>query len=171
MADENTGKIYIIVTDKLPSGETPTPEGIKNPAEKKDPDSLFAHWAKNQILGLIKQTAVQQINYSLNNIGNFTGNYELQTQVGNARKALNILRSIGSSTIAGAQVGSAAGPWGAAIGAAIGLLTSGVSASVSLLQEHNSLMIQNRKTNNEIAILRERSGLNQYTDGSRGTLY
>lgn len=164
MADENTGKIYIIVTDKLPSGETPTPEGVKNPAEKdKDDGSLFAHWAKNQILGLVKQTATQAVNFTLSNVGNFTGSYVAQSQINNARKIISNLMSIGSAAVAGSKFGAP----GAIIGAVIA--TAGIV--VSDTQEFISLQIQIRNNNREAAILRERSGLNEYIDGSRGTLY
>lgn len=156
------GKIYIIVTDKLPSGTTPTPEGTDNQAGTKDKEGLLLHWAKGRIVNLVKQTATQAAMYSFNNIGNFTGDYITQAHVDNALYALNSAMSIGTAALAGFKV---AGPWGAVIGTSLEIVRQGVSTAFSI---HSSL-VQNRKTNYEIEQLRIRAGLNAALDGSRGT--
>lgn len=156
------GKIYIIVTDKMPNGQTPTPEGADTQQSNGEKDGLFGHWAKNRLLGLVKQTATQSVMYTLNNIGNFTGDYMTQQHVNDSLHTLNSLMGIGTAAIAGAKYG---GPWGALIGATLAVVQQGVSSGFQIW----SNMVQNRKTNYEIAQLRSRAGLDASLDGSRGT--
>jgi len=154
------GKIYIIITDKLPSGGG---DAVINEPEKKDKKTdLFEHWAANKIIETVKQTATSAVTYQLSNIGNFTGDYITQTHVNDTLKAVNALVSIGTSAIAGAKVG---GVWGAVIGATLQTVNLGVQSALNI----HTQRLENNKTNYEIAQLRARSGLNPLLDGSRGT--
>lgn len=159
----NDGKIYIIVTDKLPGGKgETTPEKPKKKEEETSDNSLLMHWARDSLINTAKQTVNKAIDYSLNNIGNFTGNYIAQTHINNLRSNLHTLTSIGESAFAGFMF---AGPVGAVISTSLAVLNTGTS---SLFQIHSNL-VANRKTNYEIEQLRNRSGMNTLLDGSRGT--
>lgn len=159
---KDDGKIYIIVTDKLPAGgNTPTP-GDKKKTEKKSDEEMLEHWARNRLLSEVKQLATTAVNYSISNIGNFTGDYIAQTHINDALRSVRGFVSIATSTAAGFKVG---GPWGAVIGFSLGL----VSESVSSAMQIHSNRVETNKVNYEIAQLRQRVGLNTTLDGSRGT--
>lgn len=159
------GKIYIIVTDKLPGGGEPGPKpkpSPKKPERETLSDTLMSHWAKSQLISEVKQLATTAVNYQLSNIGNFTGDYIQQTRVNDALRSLSGLTHIVSATVAGAKAG---GPWGAVIGFSLGVINQTISSAL----EMNSRRIEVNKTNYEIAQLRQRVGLNTVLDGSRGT--
>lgn len=159
------GKIYIIVTDKPQGGVTPmqTTTGSGSGTRKdKDGKDLFTHWAMDKILNTAKQVATSSIMYSINNIGNFTGNYQRQATIQESVAVVRGMMSVGLAGLAGLQVG---GPVGAVIGASMAL----INKTVSYAQDEYSRYIQQKKTDYAIAQLRDRSGLNRYTDGSRGT--
>lgn len=158
---KNDGKIYIIVTDKLPAGgDTPAPA---EPVTKEKKEDLFSHWARQRLLGEAKQLAQGAVMYSLHNIGNFTGDYITQAHVNNAMSAVSGLASIGTAALAGFKYTGS--PIGAVIAASIAVINKVVSGA----QTSYSNYVQNQKTNYEIEQLRERSGLNTLVDGSRGT--
>ena len=161
------GKIYIVITDKLP-GSAPGPSPVPttpsdtNKEGGNDSNSLFAHWARQRLIDSIKSTAMSAVRYTISNIGNFTGDYIAQTHVNDSIANLNGFKSVGLSILAGAKYG---GPIGAVVGGALGIINQTTS---SLLQMH-SQWVQNSKVNYEIAQLRDRVGMNATIDGSRGT--
>lgn len=157
------GKIYILITDKLPGGDTPgpAPEPTEPETEKKSDKELFEHWAKTRLLNEAKSLAMKSVMYTMNNIGNFTGNYVLQAKMNETVAIVQGLSGIAMTTIAGAKYG----PVGAAIGLGIGVLNTSASAVLRDI----SASVQNKKTNYEIEQLRVRAGLNSLIDGSRGT--
>lgn len=166
MAD---GKIYIIITDKLPQdtpgpgpGPAPTPSGNPSSSSGGNKNNIILDYAAHQFFNLIKETTTKIINYQLNNVGNFTGDYITQRHINFARGNLNVLVGIGGAAVAGFKYG---GPWGALIAATVATVATGVSGAL----DYNTNLIQNTKTNYAIAQLRERSGLNSLKDGSRGT--
>lgn len=158
------GKIYIIVTDRLPGGTSPVPE----PQEPEGSGSgggngsTMLHWARSRMLNTVKSAAIGAASYAISNIGNFTGDYEAQADVQNAISAVRSFVSIGMSAMAGFKMG---GPWGAVIGASLELANQGVNYVGTQISMH----IQNQKTNYSLEQLRNRSGLNALKDGSRGT--
>lgn len=157
------GKIYIIVTDKLPAGSSPQPNNSGEKKESKESDdSLMSHWARDKLISEVKHLATTAATYQLSNVGNFSGDYIAQTHINDTLQNLNGLVSIATSTAAGFKVG---GPWGAVIGFSLSVINQTVS---SALQMH-SMRVETSKTNYEIAQLRRRSGLNTVLDGSRGT--
>lgn len=157
------GKIYIIVTDKMPGGGEPIPVP-KPPETKKDKkEDLFSHWARQRILEETKQLAKNAVMYSLHNIGNFTGDYITQGHVNDAVSAVSGIASIGTAALAGFKYTGSV--WGAVIGASLAIVNRVVSGTQSAYSNY----VQNQKTNYEIEQLRERSGLNTLLDGSRGT--
>jgi len=157
------GKIYIYVTNKLPN-EAPVTAKASNGAgsQDKQDNELISHWARAKLIGTIKSVATTGVNYSLNNIGNFTGDYITQANVDNALNNLNSVANIGLTAFAGLKV---AGPIGAVVGGSLALISSGVNSALNI----HSMQVANRKTNYEIEQLRIRSGLNTLLDGSRGT--
>lgn len=156
------GKIYIIVTDKLPGGTpTPTPTA-QGQGQNKEDVGLFAHWARGRLLSTAKSIAIQSVNYSLANIGNFTGDYITQTHINETLSNIRGFAGIGMAALAGFKV---AGPMGAAVGAVLGT----VNATVSSAFQINTQRVQNSRVNYEIEQLRNRAGMNPLMDGSRGT--
>lgn len=156
------GKIYIVITDKMPAGGTPQTPTPTQPNQSDEKEGLFAHWARTQILNTARKTAMTAVTYSMSNIGNFTGDYITQTHVNDSIANLRSFLRLGASTLAGFKVG---GPIGAVVGATIGVVNETISSFTTI----HSAMVQNRKTNYEIEQLRNRAGLNATLDGSRGT--
>lgn len=164
----NDGKIYIVITNKYQGGDgTPNDEMSENKSESQ---SSIGKYATHRFFNFMEQQATKVVNYSINNIGNFTGDYQAQRDVQASIGLLNRLMNLGNAAVQGALAGAkAGGGYGAAIGAAIGLIVGVGSEAVSVALESNSFYIQQKKANREINILKERSGLNSLMDGSRGT--
>lgn len=158
------GKIYIVITDKRPEGEggSVIQSQSSNIQQEKKNTELLNHWARGKLINEVKSLSKTAVMYSLNNIGNFTGDYITQTQVNNTISNLSSLASIGMSTIAGAKL---FGPVGALVTGTLALVNQGVSSALNI----HSLRVENRKINYEIEQLRDRAGLNTTLDGSRGT--
>ena len=160
MAD---GKIYIIVTDKLPqstqAGVAAFPSEPKQEANKQN--NRTWGYVEHRVANFAEQQALKAVNYTLSNIGNFTGDYQAQRDVNAGLTVIHNLMNIGMATLAGAKFG----PVGAAVGA--GLAVS--SIAINFAYEQKSLEIQQKKSNHQINILKQRSGLNTLRDGSRGT--
>ena len=157
MAD---GKIYIIVTDQLPGGSgEPQPNGQK---DKKEEASL-KDFAQHRFFNLVESQARQAINYSINNIGNFTGDYVKQQHIQDAMQVVSFLSDIGVSAIAGAKYGA----WGIAIAVGVTVLGKGITTYEQLAAGNN----ENVRRNREISQLRLRAGVSSTTNGSRGTEY
>lgn len=155
------GKIYIIVTDKLPGG-TPAPVPTNQEGDKEKRESIFSHWARNRILGLAKSTATQAVSYTLGNVGNFTGDYITQAHINDTLSNLHTLMNMGSAALAGFKVGGVAG-------AVVGLAAGAIGTAVTTALQVNAQRLANSRTNYEIEQLRNRAGMNPLMDGSRGT--
>ena len=80
----------------------------------------------------------------------------------NVKSAVSRLMGIGQNIAAGAKY---AGAPGAIVAAAV----SATAEFIGWLNRMNSVEVSIKKQNYQTAILRERSGLDVYTDGSRGT--
>lgn len=158
------GKIYIVITDKRPEGEggSVIQSQSSSVQQEKNEYALIDHWAKGKLINEVKSLSRSAVMYSLNNIGNFTGNYIMQTQVNNTISNLSSLANIGVSAIAGAKM---FGIPGAIIAGSLAIINSNVSSALHI----HSLRVENRKINYEIEQLRDRAGLNTTLDGSRGT--
>lgn len=157
MAD---GKIYITITDEpLTKPEPGTPQPPKPEGEKDDKNSLFSDFAKHQFFEFIKAQSKQFINYTIGNIGNFTGNYQSQRQIQETISIGNRIANVGMAAIAGAKYGVA----GAIIGAVVSIASQGIELG---LQDH-TLGVQVKQQNREIDMMRKISGLDGLTNGSR----
>ena len=115
------------------------------------------------MLNTTKQIAKQAVTFSISNIGNFSGDYITQTHVKQSFDALSGLASVGMGALAGFKYGG--GPIGAVIGASLAVVSQTITGITNII----SGMVDNSKINYEIAQLKDRSGLNTYVDGSRGT--
>lgn len=105
--------------------------------------SMLGHQALN--------TTKQILNYSISNIGNFTGNTVMQENIQTAVGIMGDLASIGMASATGGWVGFAV--------ATIGVATKYTMGAIS-----NE--IANRKDNRQTAFILERSG-NSTMNGSR----
>ena len=177
MAD---GKIFITISTQEATPQTPitpttpdtpttpeTPDTPVNPVTPKPKETeeekkkrLFAGYVEHQALHFIEAQVSQAINQSISNIGNFTGDYQAQRDAQATLQMLNTGKGILMSTIAGAKVG---GVIGAGIGAAVGIASSMINYGYQ--QKAESARYQ--KQNYSINQLRDLSGLNTLTNGSR----
>lgn len=105
--------------------------------------SLLGHQAIN--------TTKQILNYSISNIGNFTGNTVMQENVQAITGIMGDIASIGMATASGGWVGFA-------------IATVGIATKYTL--EAVSTQIQQRKDNNQSRFILDRSG-NSTMNGSR----
>lgn len=153
MAD---GKIYITITDE-PVGNNGT--DTKETKEEKEKGSLFGDFAKHQFFNFIESQAKQFMNYSIGNIGNFTGNYQTQRQIQESLRIGNMVKGIGMAMIAGAKFGLP----GALIAGGIAI----ASQAINLAYEDHALTVQTKQQNREIDMMRKISGLDGLTNGSR----
>ena len=159
------GKIYIYVTDKLPQGDgQPTPGPGTSDSNKKEESNLLLHYARDKIINTTKQAVMSNINFALNNIGNFTGNYQLQRDIESTQRILNSITNIGTSAWAGFKI-TGGNPWGALIGATVATFNE----ASGIVRNEILIGVQTKKANREVNVLRQRSGLNSLTDGSMGT--
>lgn len=149
------GKIYITISDKRTSGGNggggfndpdQTPE---NPIEE---ESDLQKYARHRFFSFVQSEAKQMVNYAISNIGNFTGDYNIQRTTQAVQRVGNIAMNVG-------------------VGFAVGGVVGGVIAIASTLintgLEYIQGSVQTDKRNYEIDKLKELSGLNALTNGSR----
>ena len=157
MAD---GKIYITISDTRGGSGT----GVNNEAdtvnESSKKENAVAQYARHRFFNFVESQAKQYVNYTVSNIGNFTGDYTAQRNIEEAMTVGGMLLNLGTSVIAGAKMG---GPYGAIIAATI---TVG-SKLIEFGYREKSEQFQNRKTNRNIDMMRNRLGLQGLTDSSR----
>lgn len=161
------GKIYIVITDKLPGGTQPSPGSAPTQGGDRSDGpggELLKHWARDRLINTAKHAAVSSVMYTLENIGNFTGDYITQTHVNDSISNLKGIIGIGSAALSGFLV-TGGNPIGAVLGATLSVINTGVSS----IERIHSVRVQNRKVNYEIEQLRDRVGMNAVLDGSRGT--
>lgn len=155
------GRIYITISDER-TGEIISGTTKLAPTKKKEEskENGFSRYIQHQFFNLIEQEAVSMVNYTLGNIGNFTGDYNAQREVNFARSAFGVIRNIGTAAAQGATIG---GGYGALIGAAIATTAETVKFGFQL----HSQNIETKKQNYSINQLKQLSGLDGLTNGSR----
>lgn len=166
MAD-NDGKLYIIITDRLPEGTSPGGISIQNNSESNSKklsknNNILLNYAEHKFFDFVRQEVRTAIDYQISNIGNFTGDYITQRHVSAAKQG--VLTNVGLITTA-----IAAGKFAGPIGAIIATTVSIGANLINMGLDYKTNMIQNSKTNYSISQLKDRSGLNTLRDGSRGT--
>lgn len=158
------GKIYITISDQRGKGgiggSTGGTESAVNTRENKT--NALGDYAKHEFFNLIKQNATKIVNYSIGNIGNFSGDYLSQTNINATMSNISTIASYGMAAAAGMSYG---GPLGAAIAVGVKMVTDAVSFGLN----EKTNRVQNKKTNYEISKLKDLSGLNALIDVSRGT--
>lgn len=164
MANDPGKKIYIVITDQRPddNGTGGANVGTNGGDNDKSERNQLKRYAEHQFYNFIKSEARTAVNYTINNIGNFTGNYQTQREMQNVVGHASRLVSLGESIIYGASIGGIAG---AGIAAGVTL----VSSLINFHLESYSIGVAEKKANYAIEQLRARSGLNTLNDGSRGT--
>lgn len=161
----NDGKIYIIVTNQLPNG-TPEPvPGAGTDKKEKEEKNVLEDFALHKFRNLVESQAKQTVNYTISNIGNFSGDYVTQTHTQDAMEALGFLVNLGTAAYAGFKYGG--GVWGAVVAAGAVAVSTGISKA----EQYYAGYVANTRQNRDIAQLRTRAGLNSTNNGSRGTEY
>ena len=163
MAD---GKIYITISDtRGGSGAGVSNEADTGVAESKQGGSKLGNFIWHRFYNTVESQAKQYINYTIGNIGNFTGSYSAQRDAEEGLRITNLLVSTVSSSIT-AFVAFGGGPQGG-VAAAIAATISIGSEAINFAYREKSESFQNRKTNRNIELMRRRLGLEGLTDGSR----
>lgn len=158
---ENDGKIYVYLTTKKPNSDTP--ENPEDNSKQKDKFSLKTYSA-HILADTIKSEAKKSVNYAINNIGFFSGDYRLQRDVQEAISIGEAAFSAGKS-FGAAFLLSGGNPLAGLVAMSANLINQGINYG---LQE-NSAIFAIKRNNYEIEQLRNVSGLNNLKDGSRGT--
>lgn len=157
------GKIYITISDAR-TGEVIKDTNISVPSEpkqkKKTEEEKRNDFIRHQLFHLIENEAKTMVNYSISNIGNFTGDYNAQRDINYALSATGVMTSIGLGAWQGAKIG---GIPGAIIGASAVTLSQAVNFGLQLRSQN----LEIRKQNYNINQLRQLSGLDGLTNGSR----
>ncbi len=162
----NDGKIYITISDRR-FGRNKAEADEQNKVDKeKEQSNPLKEFIQHKFFNLVESQAKQAVNYTIGNIGNFTGNYMAQTHVSEAVQGINFLINVGTSAYAGFKM-SGGNPYGALIAAGITVATS----AISVTEQYFSGLVDNARRNQEALQLRTRAGLNSANNGSRGTEY
>lgn len=172
MAD---GKIYITISDtrggstggeQLNSSSNPA---IQQQTTKKsgssDLQKILALKAFDAAVGI----AEQSVNYTISNIGNFTGNYQAQRDTQVAMSMLSEIIGVGE-TAASAYMMGGGGVSGAVVAAVAVTIQTGMKIYNKVL-EINTEKFENRRINRNIEYMRNRLGLEGLTNGSRSGGY
>ena len=164
MAD-NDGKIYITISDRR-FGRNKAEADEQNKTEKnKENENPLADFAKHKFRNLIESQAKQAVNYTIGNIGNFTGDYINQTHMSEALNFVNSVLDIGAAAYAGLKY------TGHAAGAIIAAGVAVAGKAITTGEQYYAGYVANVRQNRAIAQLRDRAGLDGTNNGSRGTEY
>lgn len=157
----NDGKLYIIITDEAQGGGGPNPKPVPpRPTDEEKQKEQQYNFITHQFYNFIDGQAKQFVNYAINNIGNFTGNYQTQANVQTAMNLGKQMLGILSATAVGAAQGGA-------VGAIAGFLISAGSTVINYAYGDYSYGIEVKKQNRNTEELRKLSGLDSRTNGSR----
>lgn len=156
----NDGKLYIIITDEAQGGGGPNPTPKLKTADKEDIKEQQYNFVTHQFYNFIDSQAKEFVNYAINNIGNFTGNYQVQS---NVQAAMNLGRQM-LGTLSATIVGAAQG---GLIGGIAGFLLGAGSTAINYAYSDYSYGIEIKKQNRYTNELRKLSGLDSRTNGSR----
>ena len=169
------GKIYITLSDKR--GEITSGGGGKNQKQdivrqrKSLPDELKldtgnginagVSFLQHEMMHFARQQASQYINYSIENIGNFTGNYQAQRDI---QAALGFGSMMSNIAMAGISVTVMTG------NPVLGAFASTVALGARVInynRQEKANQFRIKRQNREIELMRDISGLNSLTNGGR----
>lgn len=160
----NDGKIYITISDRrFGSNKAEADEQNNVDKDKDKKESTFKDFAKHRFFNFIEAQAKQAVQYSVNNIGNFTGDYVAQQHMQDAVSVIGTLTDLGMAALAGSKYGAS----GALVAVGITLASKTITYGQQLAVGYAQNELQNR----QIAQLRTRAGLNSTNNNSRGTEY
>jgi len=160
------GKIYITISETPVGnggGTTPTPQPTPpapSPKPQETSEEKALKWEQQQLFDFAKGQVKQMVNYTLGNIGNFTGDFYTQRSINDHLQVGSTLLNIGNSAINGLKMGGVQGM-------GIGLLVATSSVAVNMVLGDISKAVENKKRNRDIEMIRNLSGLNVLTNGSR----
>ena len=120
------GKIYITISDQRGKGGGVggEPSAVINSKKQDNETTALGDYAKHEFFNLIKQNATKIVNYSIGNMGNFSGDYLAQTNINATMSNVSTIASYGMAAAAGMSYG---GPLGAAIAVGVKMVTDAVS--------------------------------------------
>ena len=156
----NDGKIYITISDKR-FGSNVAEADAQNKIDKQKEEkkeNTFGSWVQHQFFGLIKQQVIQNVSFTVNNIGNFTGDYQSQRNVQLGLSIMSEMSGLGTAIATGAKYGVP--------GVVVAIGTWTINKGISTAQQYALINLQIRKQEYSIEQLRNRAGLNPYIDGS-----
>jgi len=160
------GKIYITISDKR-FGHNVVEADAQNQLDKQttSKEDNVDSYIRHRFFNMIESQAKQAVNYTISNIGNFTGDYVTQQYMSDAVQALNFITELGVAAYSGAKM---TGSW---IGAVVAVGISTINKGVSTGQQYYAGYVANARQNRSIDQLRTRAGLNSTNNGNRGTEY
>lgn len=161
MADQDTGKIYITISDRR-IGQGGGEDDPQTQSKRETKTKTLGEYAKVQFFNFIKSEANTMVNYTLGNIGNFTGDYQAQRDVQAMLNGIGVATTLANSFIAGLTLtgGNIAG----------GLVAVAITGTSQLINYGLNELTNTRQTRNQnynITQLRELSGLDSLTNGGR----
>ena len=145
---EEVGKIYITISDT----REPKKEERKRNLRPLEVENAKFLEGLAKTAAVVSTYAIQYANWSINNIGNFSGNYQGQRELQAAKSA--ILKGVG---FAGAI----------AAGGILGGVAYAGAMTFDFILNEKSNMAQFSKQNYDIRQLRQISGLDGLTNGGR----
>lgn len=161
----NDGKIYITISDRR-FGKNKAEADEQNKVEKeKEEKNPLKEFIQHKFFNLVESQAKQAVNYSISNIGNFTGDYVEQAHVSDTMQILNTMTDIATSFIAGIKM------TGSPVGGLVAVAVSSIGRGIGMVEQQYAGYVENVRQNRSIAQLRTRAGLNGSNNGSRGTEY
>lgn len=155
MAD---GKIYITISDSRRGSGSGVSNDADNTEEKENPLSKYA---RHRFFNFAEGQAKQFVNYTVGNIGNFTGNYIEQSEVQGMIRNISFLVNLGTAIYSGVKMTKS---W---VGGVIAGAISIGSQAINFGYQEYTETVMNRRTNRNIEMMRNRLGLQGLIDGSR----
>ena len=168
MAD---GKIYITISDtRGGSNEVETANAAAKNNANSSGKTALGLMAFNKFIDFAQTEANQYVNFTIGNIGNFTGSYSAQKEMEVTMKYLNYFSNLGISSVGTFINFTAASgsPLAGGIAATAEVILKGAITLIDkgIFQE-KAEQFNMRRTNRNISLMRQRLGLEGLTDGSR----
>lgn len=157
------GKIYITISDRRigdDGGEVVPVNPQTTPNEEEKKKNILGDYLKHRFFNLVENQAKQMATYTIANIGNFTGDYQYQREINVGVEILNEGITLASSFGSGMAVGGV-------VGGAVAVAITIASQTINFAMQEQANRVSNRNQNYNIQQLRDISGLNALTNGSR----
>ena len=171
MAD---GKIYITISDNRgANNEVETANAEARGGSSNQGKTALGLMAFNKFVDFAQGQANQYANFTIGNIGNFTGSYSAQKDMEATMRAINFVSNLGISTI-GTFVQFTAMTGNPVVGGVAAAINATLQIGTSLINfgyQEKVEQFNMRRTNRNIALMRERLGLEGLTNGSRSGGY